>query len=67
MAAQGAAEVDEGGRDEAQGAVVVNQVHNQAEQTDAISAAGAIISTAIVPIRLTVGERYRVPKRPMTR
>ena len=45
-----------GGPEEAQGAVVVDKEHDQAEQTYAISAAGATTSTAIAPIRLTVGE-----------
>ena len=53
VAAQGAAAVDKGGPDEAQGAVA----HNQAERTDAISAAGAILSSAIAPIRPTIVER----------
>ena len=53
VAAQGAVEVDEGGPGEAQDAVV----HNQAEQTDAIGAAGAIISSAIAPILPVSEER----------
>ena len=57
VVAQGVAEVAEGGLDKGQGTVVVDQEHNQAERTDAISAAGATTSTAIAPIRLTVEER----------
>ena len=56
MAAQGAAEVaevDKEGLDEAQGAMV----HNQAERTDGIGAAGAIISSAIAPILPMFEER----------
>ena len=56
VAAQGVAAVDEVGEegpDKAQGAVA----HHQAERTDAINAAGAIISSAIASILPTSGKR----------
>ena len=44
------AEVAEAAPDEAQGAVVVNQEHNQAGQTDAMDAAVHDTSTEIAPM-----------------
>ena len=52
--------VAEAAPDEAQGAVVVEQEHNQAGDTDAISAAGATTSTAIAPILPMSGEQKRI-------
>ena len=67
VAAQGAAAVAEESPDKAQGSVVVEQEHNQAGDTDAISAAGATTSTAIAPILLMSGEQKRILRWKMAR
>ena len=67
VADQVAAEVVEAAPDKAQGAVVVDQEHNQAGQTDATGAAGATTSTAIAPILPIVGEQKRILRWPMAR
>ena len=67
MVAQGVAEVAEGGLDKGQGTVVVDQEHNQAERTDAISAAGATTSTAIALIRPINGEQKMILRWPMAK
>ena len=56
-----------GGADEAQDAVVVDQDHDQAGQTDAIGATGATTSTAISPFLPIVGEQKRILRWPMAR